>query len=177
MDDKRKAIALILIGVILVVSIFAFNHSVFNLLFNQKHFEEYEIINPEDNQYDLHYVRMDRAKTNFLIVEIVEDGFVQMMDDSEKYTIDILQFDKMDDDDYKLYNGKIAYDKINDCQVVDGVKVYQKPANIGEYAGEDRYYSIIENGDMTVYISTPELNETVKMANSVEFVDWYNLIF
>ena len=54
MDDKTKAIGFILIGVVLIVAIFAFNQSVFNMLFNQQHFEEYSIINPEDSQYDLH---------------------------------------------------------------------------------------------------------------------------
>ena len=168
---KMKEISLILIGIFLIAIIISFNYNIFNLLFFHPTFDEYEIIYPEDNEYDLHNIKMSSGKTTFLMVEIVKDGFIQMVDDSGKYTIDIFQFDKMNDEDYKLYNGKMAYDKIRDYQLVDGIKIYEKPANIGEYAGEDRYYSIIEKDSMIIYISTPEINETVKLANSVELID------
>ena len=56
-------------------------------------------------------------------------------------------------------------------QEINGVVIYTTSSNSGKYAGEPRYVAYIYNKDLNidVILSSPDSNETVKMASSLKF--------
>lgn len=171
MDNKILIFLIIIVLIIIGVFIFSFNYMVYDNVLTQKHFEEHEMIKPNDNQYDLRYIKIGQGNTHFLFVEVVESGYIRLTDDSQKYTISIYDFDKMIHEDYKDFSLKMEYDKLNNYKSIDGITVYTKNATIGEYVGESRFYTITDDDNLglKVLIATPDFNETVKLTKSLEF--------
>lgn len=56
-------------------------------------------------------------------------------------------------------------------QTVNGIVVYTISATSGEHVGEPRYSTLIENRDLytVVTLSSPDPNETAKMASTLKF--------
>ena len=171
MDNKILIFLTIIVLIIIGVGIFSFNYLIYDNVLTQKQFEEHEMIKPNNNQYDLRYMKIDQGNTHFLFVEVIKSGYIRLTDDSQKYMITIYKFNKMIHEDYKDYSLKMEYDKLNKYKSIDGITVYTKNATVGEYSGESRFYTITEedNSNLKVLISTPDFNETVKLTKSLEF--------
>ncbi|MBQ7928677.1 MAG: hypothetical protein IJ287_08075 [Methanobrevibacter sp.] len=65
-----------------------------------------------------------------------------------------------------IENTKVDADRINDS--AEGHSIYKNTANVGEYKGEVRYFSILTDNDNEryVYISSPDFNLTCMMVDS-----------
>ena len=57
-------------------------------------------------------------------------------------------------------------------KTIDGVEIYNVTAGQGEHAGDQRFESYIINNDLKTIVkfSTPTVDETVKIAQSLEFM-------
>ena len=56
-------------------------------------------------------------------------------------------------------------------QTVNGVVIYTQTANSGDHVGEPRYAAFVQNNDLCVIVdfSSPDPNETAKMASTLKF--------
>ena len=56
-------------------------------------------------------------------------------------------------------------------QTVNGVVIYTSSSNSGAHVGEPRYKDYIENHDLNtlIWVSSPDANETAKMASTLKF--------
>ena len=98
-------------------------------------------------------------------------GMKVYLDDSEKYTVYVFNYDEMSNSNKLYWKDNVEYEKKKPTQTVDGIVVYTTSANIGKFVGEPRFAAIIENNNLNteVYMSTPSVDETVYMAKSFKF--------
>lgn len=98
-------------------------------------------------------------------------GMKVYLDDSEKYTVYVFNYDEMSNSNKLYWKDNVEYEKKKPTQTVDGIIVYTTSANIGKFVGEPRFAAIIENNNLNteVYMSTPSVDETVYMAKSFKF--------
>ena len=56
-------------------------------------------------------------------------------------------------------------------QTVNGIVIYTSSSNSGAHVGEPRYKAYIENHDLKtlIWVSSPDANETAKMASTLKF--------
>lgn len=100
-------------------------------------------------------------------------NFSTYMDDGDAcYTINILNGSVLNDSQFQdMYDDYKSWLEDNSSQTIDDVVVYTSSANVGEYKGETRYVASVLNEDLKIFvdISTPDANETAKIAKSLKF--------
>ena len=91
--------------------------------------------------------------------------------DNGRYTVKV--FNLSQGSYYYNYGLDLANEKINTypSSVIDDVLVYNSTANIGQYVGEPRFITIIDNNDknLQIQIVTPNVDDTVQIAKSFQF--------
>ena len=99
------------------------------------------------------------------------DGFNEYTNQNKTYYIKVIDFKETSANHGIGYNMAIDYIRDYPSSTVDGVTVYNTTANIGNYIGELRHMALINNADEDIYIiiSTPSVDDTVEIANSLEF--------
>ena len=124
-----------------------------------------------NNQCDIGIVTFNTTNaTNFDCINSSQ-GMKVYLDDSEKYTVYVFNYDEMSNSNKLYWKDNVEYEKKKPTQTVDGIVVYTTSANIGKFVGEPRYAAIIEdyNSNTEVYMSTPSVDETVYMVKSFKF--------
>lgn len=155
--DKRNIIIVVLIILIAIVSCFI----------------AYSVIYAEDTKtVDIGVATFNCSEDlNFTLSEMDEDGFKSYADQSGRYTVKV--WDNSQFNVFYDYGLTLAEEQIKNSpsSVVDNVLVYNTTANQGEYIGEPRFLTIIDNLDKNfkVHIISPELEDTVEMAKSFQF--------
>lgn len=86
-----------------------------------------------------------------------------------RYTVQIVDYNKLEA--AGLVKAQVLNIKDYPSQTVDGVVVYSDTAKIGDHVGEPRYVAIVENMNINtdVILTSPDPNETAKMALSLKF--------
>lgn len=100
------------------------------------------------------------------------DGpFKEYIADNGRYTVKV--FNLSQGSYYYNYGLSLANNEIKTypSSVIDNVLIYNSTANVGEYVGEPRFIAIIDNNDknLQIQIVTPEVKDTVQIANSFQF--------
>lgn len=128
----------------------------------------------QDNVVELDNITFNTTnETNFVLLdeEVYGDGNqvwkAYGVDNKTDFTINIYNDSKLNKSDYKwnAEDFKSRYENLT-TQTVDDIVVYENDTDDGL-----EYYIIIENEDLqtAVLIKTPSVDETVKVASTLEF--------
>lgn len=89
------------------------------------------------------------------------------------YNIHIWNVSAFNDSEWNDFVTYVKKDLIDDpSETINGITIYNSTAEQGEHVGEPRFDAFIINNNLKtiVEISTPNPNETVKIASSLKFV-------
>ncbi|MBE6501273.1 MAG: hypothetical protein E7Z79_02400 [Methanobrevibacter thaueri] len=133
---------------------------------------------PQDNVIEIDNIKFNTTNvTKFELSENETDdyGYVSWFVDENDtgYNVHIFNYNSLDNDLFKtsfVPTYKERYDNAP-TQTVNGVVIYTTTANTGNHIGEPRYKAYVENYDLNkiVDFSSPDPNETAKMALSLKF--------
>lgn len=169
--NTKKILLITLIAVAILASVSAVSAGMFDGLFGG---QQQDIVIEIDN------ITFNTTNaTNFTNFEkydnssegVYESKCYRNMDDGKqgKYTVVITQFYNKDFAQKAIT--KFKEQNKDSKSVIDGREVYLTSAVVGDYVGEPRYSTYVYNADLNkiVSISTPDQNETVKMASTLKF--------
>ena len=125
-------------------------------------FSDGEVFKAQENHFDFGLFSLNSTQHNFT-AKVVESGFIQLVGENDKYIINVIQKDKMFDFKASEINDELKGEFELENQSVDGVTIYKE-----EYMMDSSYSAYINSSDFELYISTPDINETVMMAKSFE---------
>ena len=167
--DIKKILLISLIAVAIVVSVSSVSAGLFDGLIGEQQ---------KDNVIEIDHISFNTTNVTKFKLEnesTVEGAYCRYyLDENESgYNVWIYNDSGLD---YSALDNDINYFKNNyynnvPSQTVDGIVVYTTSAVKGNHVGEPRYEAYIQNQDLKsiVRFSTPDANETAKMASTLKF--------
>lgn len=125
-----------------------------NITFNTTNITKFKLLEGSEGEYTDTYWYVDENDTGYNVHVFNATG-----------EVDETQFETIAMPAYKE-----RYDNLP-TQTVNGVVVYTMSSNSGDNVGEPRYAAFVQNNDLRVIVdfSSPDPNETAKMALSLKF--------
>ena len=165
--DKRK----ILFSILIITAIFVCLASVYSSSPQEK---PDNVIKVEGIEFN---TSSDCNITKFKLFNTTEfdDGSFEHQyvdEDFEGYNIFIWNLSVSDDSEWKNFSDHVKEQHVDDSfETINGIVVYNITAGQGEHAGEPRFEVCVINNDFKTIVefSTPNPNETVKIASSLKF--------
>ncbi len=166
--DIKKALLILLIAVAILVSVSAVSAGLFDNLLN---------VEPQDNIVELDNITFNTTNATKFTLKNESEGpggyYKWYLDENGTgYNVHIYNLSKVDDFGSMVNSYQAQEDFANlPKETVNGVVVYTTTANTGDHVGEPRYKAYVENKDLKsiVGFSSPDPNETAKMALSLKF--------
>ena len=158
--DKKKIITIILLIIFCILISYILYQTV---------------LSPKDNVVEIDNITFNTTNaTDFKLNSTNESlGLDSYRSDNGTGTVTV-QIYKGNNSEYGgafIYSG-VESSKTNlPSQEINGIVMYTTSASVGEHVGEPRYIAYIYNKDLDMYIvlSSPNTEETVKMASSLKF--------
>ena len=165
--DIKKVLLISLIAVAILASVSVVSAGFLDGLFGEEH---------EDNIIEIDHITFNATNvTSFKLESQTEQSGMYAnwyVDENDTgHNLYIINC-SLDDSTYNAFVDNYKDEYANSpSQTVNGVVVYTTSANTGDGVGQPRYDAYIENNDLNSIIcfSTPDPNETAKMASTLKF--------
>ena len=162
---KRKLIIIALFTVF-VCSIFV----ILNPNIAQDYSDEFcdgEVFTPVNNHYDLRTFSLNSSNTKSFTAKIISNGHSQLVDDTGRITVNVIEPDKMIPAKWNSVNSFLNGELEKPSWTVDGICVHQI-----DFIFYDELYAAYQKNSTAntiIYLSTPNEQETADLMNSLIF--------
>lgn len=155
--DIKKILLISLIAVAIVASVSVVSAGLFDGLFGEEQ---------KDNVIEVENITFNTTNVTKFVLFNESDGDKWYVDENDSgYNLHIINFDEL--------KGTTVTPQTENSpsETVNGIVIYTTTANSGDQVGEPRYKAYVENNDLNsmVWISSPDINETVKMISTLKF--------
>ena len=168
--DTKKVLLITLIAVVILASVTVVSAGLFDGLFKEEQ---------KDNVIEIDGITFNTTNVTKFKLEEKDNGeytdtYWYVDENDTGYNVHIFNATgKVDKSDFKtvaMPAYKERYDN-QPTQTVNGVVLYVQTATSGEHVGEPRYAAFVQNNDLSVIVdfSSPDPNETAKMASTLKF--------
>lgn len=137
------------------------------VLFSQSisDFSQDEVFYPSGGTYDLRLFNISATNSSNFTVVRVDSGFAQMMA-GDTYAITVLDYDKIFDFEARRFRYDIEGEMMLPSETVDGIRVYK-----ADFIHYQRYGSFVNHGNLELFVTSGDANETAHMVKSLRFAD------
>ncbi|MBQ8016789.1 MAG: hypothetical protein IJ258_01655 [Methanobrevibacter sp.] len=162
---KRKVIVAFVVFTVFVCILYVYNNPIILTHIESEKFTEGEVFVPFNGEYDFKTFKLNSSAFNYT-VKFAYKGHVQLVDDTGNITINVLQWDKINNIERFYRKAFIDSELRKPSWTVDGVNVHEI-----EFRQGDLYSAAVKDTDRDtwIYIAAPDEAETAKMITSLRF--------
>ena len=163
---KRKAMIALIAFTIFVCVLYVFNNPIILTHIDGEKFAAGEVFLPHGERYDFKTFTVNSSAKNYT-VKFAYKGHVQLIDDTGNITINIYQWDKINNIERFYKKSFIDSELRKPSWTVDGVNVHEI-----EFRQFDLYSAAVKDTktDTWIYLATPSDVETARLIDSLKFI-------